>query len=174
MTALVAAAIIGIGNGFRRDDGAGPAVVALLRERALARPLPPGTVLRECDGDPGRLIGLWENTGLAVVVDACFSSSPRPGRIHRWCPAPDALSAPAARRHSTHGLGLVDTVRLAHSLGRGPGRLVVYAVEGADRSLGTGLTPSVAEAVRTLVACVEGEVVRHAGTALRGLPAEGS
>ncbi|GAA3784676.1 hydrogenase maturation protease [Streptomyces chiangmaiensis] len=173
MTASVDATVVGIGNEFRRDDGVGHSVIALLRERTMARPLPPGTVVQECDGDPGRLIALWEATGLTVVVDACFPSPACPGRIHRWCPAPDTLPGCApSGRHSTHGLGLVETLHLARSLGRGPGRLIVYAVEGADRSLGTGLTPSVAQAVRPLAERIEEEVIRHAEAAPREPPAD--
>jgi hydrogenase maturation protease len=164
VTASAGAVVIGVGNAFRRDDGVGPAVLTLLRQRALARPLPSGTRLHECDGDPGRLIGLWENAGLAVVVDAFFPPSPHPGRVHRWCPAPGTLSdLLGTQRHSTHGLGLAETVRLAHSLGRGPGRLLVYAVEGAEHCLGTGLTPPVARAVRPLTEHIEQDLVRHAG-----------
>jgi hydrogenase maturation protease len=166
-------AVIGIGNEFRRDDGVGWAVVALLRDRAAVRPLPPGTALHECDGDPGRLIGLWENTSLTIVIDACFPASAYPGRTHRWCPAPDASLRPAVSgRHSTHGLGLVETLHLAHSLGRRPDRLIVYAVEGADHSLGTGLTPSLAEAVQPLAERVEEDLAWHGEAALRGLAAE--
>lgn len=174
MTACVETAVIGIGNEFRRDDGAGHAVIALLRERATACPLPPGTVLQACDGDPGRLIALWQGAGLTVVVDACFPSPAYPGRVHRWHPAPDALlrRADAPALHSTHALGLAETVHLSRSLGHGPGRLIVYAVEGADRSLGTGLTPPVAEAVRTLVELIEEDVVRQA-EASRGEPCAG-
>lgn len=168
MTASVNALVIGIGNVFRRDDGVGPAVLSLLKKRALAQPLPPHTVLQECDGDPGRLIGLWENVALAVVVDACFPPSPRSGHVHRWCPAPGALPGPAGtQRHSTHGFGLLETLRLADSLGRGPGRLIVYAVEGAERCLGTGLTPSVIRAVGPLAERIEQDVVRHAEAAAR-------
>ncbi|MFE1752518.1 hydrogenase maturation protease [Streptomyces anandii] len=163
MRTSAGAVVVGVGNVFRRDDGVGPAVLALLEERARARPLPHGTVLRECDGDPARLLGLWENAGLAVVVDACFPPSAHPGRVHRWCPVPGATPVPTGtRRHSTHGLGLLETIRLAHSLGRKPGRLVVYAVEGAERHLGTGLTPSVARAVLPLTEHVERDLVRHA------------
>ncbi|MGW1259399.1 hydrogenase maturation protease [Streptomyces sp. NPDC002513] len=163
MAAFAGTAVIGIGNEFRRDDGVGHAVIALLRKRSAARPLPPGTVVQECDGDPGRLIDLWQDTGLAVVVDACFPSPAHPGRIHRWYPAQGApVRWPTAGRHSSHALGLFESVHLAQSLGRGPGRLIVYAVEGADRSLGTGLTPSVAEAARRLVERIEEDVVRQA------------
>ncbi|MGV9246005.1 hydrogenase maturation protease [Streptomyces sp. NPDC003710] len=169
VTASAGAAVIGIGNEYRRDDGVGNALITLLGERATVRPLPQGTVVQECDGDPGRLIGLWENRDLAVVVDACFPSPARPGRIHRWCPAPDApLCWATAGRHSTHGLGLVETVHLARMLGRCPGRLVVYAVEGADRSLGAGLTAAVAEAVRPLAERIEAELVQFVEAARRG------
>ncbi|TFE47866.1 hydrogenase maturation protease [Streptomyces sp. ICN441] len=162
--------VIGIGNEFRRDDGVGWAAVALLGVRAGRRALPAGTALVRSDGDPGRLIELWENTALAVVVDACFPSPARPGRTHRWSGgAEDGPLRPAGpARHSTHGLGLAEALHLGDSLGRGPGRLVVYAVEGADRSLGTGLTPAVARAVPLLVRRVEEDVVRYGGAAAPG------
>lgn len=43
--------VIGVGNEFRRDDGAGPAVVGQLRDR-----VPPGVELVITDGEPARLI----------------------------------------------------------------------------------------------------------------------
>ncbi|MFH0245725.1 hydrogenase maturation protease [Streptomyces sp. HK10] len=173
MTPSAGTAVIGIGNEFRRDDGAGWAVVGLLRDRAARRPLPPGTVLAECGGDPGRLIALWEGAGLTVVVDACFPPSARPGRIHRWCRGPgEVLRAAHPGRHSTHGFGLAEALRLGESLGRGPDRLVVYAVEGADHSPGRGLTPAVACAVRHLALRAEADIGRHAGTPARGAQAE--
>jgi hydrogenase maturation protease len=48
----------------------------------------------------------------------------------------------------------------------------VYAVEGADHSLGTGLTPSLAEAVQPLAERVEEDLAWHGEAALRGLAAE--
>ena len=57
--------VIGVGNEFRRDDGAGPAVVARLRDLA-----PPGVRLVITDGEPTRLIDAWAGAALAVVVDA--------------------------------------------------------------------------------------------------------
>ncbi|AXE24267.1 peptidase M52 [Streptomyces globosus] len=162
MEALTAAAVIGLGNGFRRDDGVGPVVVGLLRERSAQRRLPADTVLAECDGDPGRLIELWDNTALAIVVDACFPPSAQPGRTHRWDAAADGGLRPAAAgRHSTHGLGLADALRLGAVLGRSPGRLIVYAVEGADRSMGVGITPAVARAVPRLIRRIAADIGQH-------------
>ncbi|MFJ1706670.1 hypothetical protein [Kitasatospora sp. NPDC088346] len=51
---------------------------------------------------------------------------------------------------SSHGLGLADTVELARELGRLPALLVVYAVDGADCSRGTGLSAPVEAAVNSL------------------------
>ncbi|MFE7430704.1 hydrogenase maturation protease [Streptomyces sp. NPDC014735] len=169
MESLTRTAVIGIGNEFRRDDGVGWAVVALLGEQSTRRPLPVDTVLARSDGEPGRLIALWENAGLAVVVDACFPPSARPGRTHRWCDEPaGVLRAAAAGRHSTHGIGLAEALRLGESLGSLPDRLVLYAVEGADHSPGFGLTPEVAHAVPRLARRIKVDIEGRGGPPSRG------
>ncbi|MFD0418699.1 hydrogenase maturation protease [Streptomyces sp. NPDC127108] len=159
-------AVVGVGNEYRHDDGVGWAVVGRMRERAARRPLPPGTTLATCDGDPVRLISLWEGAGLAVVVDAAHTHPGAPGRVHRIELDAARLARPPAT--SSHGLGLGEAVELARVLGRLPGRLVVYAVEGGDSSLGTGLSSAVAEAVAPLAEAVEVELVRHRDAAARG------
>ncbi|GAA2280381.1 peptidase M52 [Streptomyces ruber] len=156
--------VIGVGNEFRHDDGVGCAVLARLAERAAGRPplppLPPGTVLTACDGDPARLLGLWENAGLAVVVDAARAEPSRPGRVHRLV-LDAARPGRSATATSSHGLGLGDAVELSRVLGRLPDRLVVYAVEGADRSPGKGLSAPVAARVDALARDVVEEAVRY-------------
>ncbi|EME97091.1 hydrogenase maturation protease [Streptomyces mobaraensis NBRC 13819 = DSM 40847] len=151
--------VIGVGNEFRRDDGVGPAVVGRLGRRAARDGPPPGARLVCCDGEPGRLIGLWEGVELAVVVDAAHAHPGCPGRVHRLeldgCPAWRGESA------SSHGLGLGEAVELARALDRLPRRLVVYAVEGSDGSLGTGLSPAVAAAVGPLAERIGREIARY-------------
>ncbi|WJV44732.1 hydrogenase maturation protease [Streptomyces flavofungini] len=159
-------AVMGVGNEYRRDDGLGPAVVARLRRRTMVRPLPPGTTLGTCDGDPGRLITLWEGADLAVIVDAAHAHPGVPGRVHRIELDAERLTQPPAA--GSHGLGLGEAVELARVLDRLPGRLVVFAVEGADHSLGTGLSPAVAAVVGPLAESVEREIVRHRDAAARG------
>jgi hydrogenase maturation protease len=139
--------VIGVGNEFRRDDGAGPAVVGQLRDLA-----PPGVGLVITDGEPTRLIEAWAGAELAVVVDAVRAQPPRPGQIHRF--VVDRPAAGRARPASSHGFGLDDAVGLAVALGRMPGRLIVHAIEAADLTHGTGLTPAVAAAVETVAAAV--------------------
>jgi hydrogenase maturation protease len=163
MTTRPGIAVIGVGNEFRRDDGAGPAVILRLRERAAVRVLLQGALpaveLAECDGDPVRLIELWQRAELAVVVDAAHAHPARPGRVHRL--ELDSATPDRPTGTSSHGLGLGEAVELARALDRLPRRLVVYAVEGADTALGVGLSTAVAAAVAEVADSVEAEVVRH-------------
>ena len=139
--------MIGVGNEFRHDDGAGPQLVGWLREHA-----PPGVELRLSDGDPAGMIEAWEGAALAVVVDAVRAEPAVPGRLHRLVltrggPAPEGAV-------SSHGLGLGEAIGLATALGRMPDRLIVHAVEAGDVSHGVGLTPAVADAVTRLADAV--------------------
>ncbi|MFE7329669.1 hydrogenase maturation protease [Streptomyces sp. NPDC057565] len=157
-------AVIGVGNEFRHDDGVGWVVVAQLAERAEERPLPSGTALLACDGDPARLITLWEETDLAIVVDAAHAHPRHPGRLHRLKLDGGRLSQTGSAT-STHGLGLGDAVELARELDRLPKQLVVYAIEGANNSLGTGLSVPVAAIVEPLTERIAKEVALHVSSA---------
>lgn len=157
MTVSTRVAIIAIGDPDRHDDGVPQAVLSRLRERATERPLPPGTRLAVCDPDPARLIRLWENTELAVVLEPAHARPSHPGRIYRL-----ELDSAALWRAGTmrpHGLG--EAVNVGRALGRLPGRLVAYAVDGADTSLGRGISGPVAATVGQLVTCAEAEIARH-------------
>jgi len=71
---------------------------------------------------------------------------------------------------SSHGMGLGEAVELARVLGRLPERLVVYAVEGEDVSVGRGLSAPVRTAVAVVAERVRQEIQRHRRTPT-GLPA---
>jgi hydrogenase maturation protease len=143
--------VIGVGNEYRRDDGAGPAVLARLRDR-----VPPGVELVLTDGEPTRLIDAWTSASLAVVVDAVCADPPRPGRVHRF--ELDRPLAGATRTASSHGFGLDDAIQLALVLDRMPSRLIVYAIEAADLTQGTGLTPLVAAVVDEAASAILGDI----------------
>jgi hydrogenase maturation protease len=134
--------VIGVGDRFRRDAGAGPAVVSLLRGRLT------GVRLVTCDNEPTTLIDLWSGARLAVVIHAVRAVDGQVGRVHR-------LSAqhPAATRtgiaHS-HLAGLGDAVALARSLDLMPASLLLLAVQVDDVGMGIGLSPAVQRAVRRI------------------------
>ncbi|MBD0694952.1 hydrogenase maturation protease [Streptomyces sp. CBMA123] len=143
--------VIGVGNEYRHDDGV---AVAVLAELAADGPAVDRITL--CDGEPTRLMELWEDADLAVVVDAVHSHPGEPGRIHRVDVDADHLLAdPLAGEDAaagTHGLGLGHAVALAAALAKLPRELLIIAVEGADFSIGEGLSPAVADAVPRVVA----------------------
>lgn len=132
--------MIGVGNTFRRDDGAGIAVTR------AARPLmPPGVEVIELDGEPARLVEAWDGAAATFVVDAVRTGAPagtlhridaNVGRLPRWAPV-----------GGTHALGISTAVDLARALDRLPSHLIVYGVEGAAFEDGSSLTPDVADAV---------------------------
>ena len=139
--------VIGVGNEFRRDDGAGPAVIGRLRGL-----VPAGVTLVITDGEPTRLIEAWTGAALAVVVDAVRAEPSHPGRAHRF--VVDRPRADVARTASSHGFGFDDAIALALALDRMPGRLIVHAIEAADLTQGPGLTPAVDMAVGVVVAAI--------------------
>jgi len=166
-------AVIGVGNEFRGDDGVGLSIVTCLRGRARRNPLPPGVMLCTCDGEPARLLSLWEGADIAIVIDAGRTGVPDSvGEVHRFV-SDGTLPQPEPDATSSHGLGLAAAVELARVLGRLPRILIVYAVEGGEFGLGLGLSPAVSAAVEPTARRVENEVRKFAlatGRAARRRP----
>jgi hydrogenase maturation protease len=149
--------IFGLGNEFRRDDGAGLAVAGRLRARALR-----GVTVLAGPGEPSALLAGWTGAALAIVVDAVVASPPVPGRLHRLVAGQDGTAPPGwPAAASSHGLGLAEAIGLGAALDRLPGRLILHGVEAAELALGAGLSPAVAAALPALEQAV-----------LRDLPAE--
>jgi hydrogenase maturation protease len=138
-------ALIGIGNRFRRDDGAGLEVARLLRLAA-----PPRVRISEQEGEPASLLEAWSDADEALLVDGVFSGA-APGTLHRFEVGEEPLPAELFRP-STHILGVAEAVELGRELGRLPKRLAVYGIEGESFEHGEGLTATVQAAVQSLVA----------------------
>ncbi len=154
-------AVIGVGNPFRRDDGAGPETVERLRDR-----VPQGVTVTALDGEPTGLLEAWSGAALAVVVDTVVCEPRDPGRLHR---VTAASSLARGTTTATHGLGVVEAVRLAMALDRMPGFLVLFGVEAADVGFGPGLSPQVAAAIPALVDAVLAELEAPDNRLRRGL-----
>jgi hypothetical protein len=71
----------------RGQHGVGPAVIDRLRRRRLAGVTLAGVTLAECDGEASRLLELWRDAALVIVVDAVRAGTPgEPGRGGRRRP----------------------------------------------------------------------------------------
>ena len=140
--------VIGVGNAYRGDDGAGPAVIAMLRTEEL-----PGARLLECDGDCSALLDAWQGTDAVVLIDAVSSDAP-PGTIYRF----DALAQALPREvsfQSTHAFGVAEALGLARALGQLPAYLILYAIEGKSFETGISLSDEVEAAVQKVAQLVK-------------------
>ena len=144
--------VIGVGNPFRRDDGAGPEVARRVRAAT-----PSWVDVVEHDGEPAGLLDVWEGADLAVVVDAVRSRASSPGSVHRVL-VEAATGVGETSGVSSHAGGPGDAVALARALDRLPTRLVLYGIEGAAFSVGLGLTPSVEASVAAVAEQIVSEV----------------
>lgn len=133
--------VAGIGNEYRSDDGAGPAVANYVASRA------PGVVESRVVSEPLDLLGTWDEADLAVVVDATRSGS-EPGTVQVVDLGDGEDTGAYLGTVSTHGLDLARVLRLARAIGRAPVRVVVVGVEGANFEDGPDLSAAVNGAVR--------------------------
>jgi hydrogenase maturation protease len=142
--------VIGIGNAWQGDDGAGLAAARLVRERA-----PEGVEVLELEGEPVSLVDALAGADEVFLVDAVRSGA-EPGTVHRI----DASDGPVPARlsaASTHTLGVGEALELARALGRLPRRVVLYGIEAESLAAGEELTPAVVRAVDEVVGQVLAE-----------------
>lgn len=132
--------VIGVGNAYRGDDGAGIAVARKLAAQRL-----PGVRVMEMNGEGTSLVEAWKDAPSVLLVDA-VSSGAVPGTIHRFeaqvGPLPTGLE-----HRSSHSFGVAEAVEVARALGRLPSHMVVYGIEGGLFAPGQGLSPEVERAV---------------------------
>jgi hydrogenase maturation protease len=132
--------VAGLGNEYRRDDGAGPVTAARIVAHLPAEDIGPIV-------DPLDLLGRWDNADLAIVIDAVRSGS-TPGSV-RVVELPSGDGGHG--KTSTHGISLGGVWRLAQAVGRAPTRVIVVGIEGVDFGNGPGLSAAVDAAIPVAV-----------------------
>jgi hydrogenase maturation protease len=145
------AAVIGVGNRFRHDEGVGPAVIDRLRGMGLDN-----VTLAESDGEAGALIMLWDRQRLAILIDAMQADPSHPGRVHRL-----VVPKPAVERLRAVGAlatDVGDSAEIARMSGRLPGTLIVFGIETGDVAAGSGLSPAVDAAVERVAEEIAAEI----------------
>lgn len=137
--------IIGIGNYERGDDGAGLEVA-----RRLATNPPKDWDVSLTDGEPTKLMSIWDGYHNVIAVDAVMTGSAPIGSIFKW----DASTTPLPAEHyvsSSHALGLCEAIELARILKRLPARIQVIGIEGGSYDYSTHISPAVEKAVEMVV-----------------------
>jgi hydrogenase maturation protease len=146
--------VIGIGNGLRGDDAAGPMVVGLLNRRLGEE------VAVVSGGDVAELTTLWEGRAAVVVVDAMTSGRP-PGTVARYDAVAGSLPVQGFGG-SSHAFGLVEAIELSRALGTLPAKLVIYGIELASAAIGSAPSPAVVAAVQVVVEAIAAEITTPA------------
>jgi len=137
-------AIIGIGNPFRGDDGAGWAVI-----EALEGKMPAQIKLSKIRGEIAEILEYFESYPVIYLIDACVGSAST-GTWKRM----DALVDPVdfeQSQTSTHGLSISQAISLAKNLNQLPSKLILYAIYGDHYTTSQGLSSKVAKAIPFIV-----------------------
>lgn len=151
--------IIGVGNPWRGDDGAGLWIARRLREK-----LPPHIVIEECSGDQTRLLDLWCGAKRVLLVDVVCSGA-APGTLHRLGGEDGRILRGA--NLSSHSAGIAEILELGCALTLLPDELLIYAIEGRDFTAGAPISPDVMAGAERAVELILAELngagdVRHA------------
>ncbi len=136
--------VIGIGNPFRRDDGAGIEVARRLKAR-----LSPGITVIEQSGEAAALMDAWQGAETVILIDALVSGA-APGALRCIDLRTEKLPAGLCRA-SSHALGVAEAVALARQFKQLPARPVLIGIEGQDFSEGTEFSGAVAGAIENAV-----------------------
>ena len=140
--------IVGIGNIFRRDDGAGIEVVRRLAARDLE-----GAELKEESGEGASLMEAWRGYRSVILVDAVSSGFPA-GALHFLNPLEKKVPSEFFH-YSTHAFSVAESVEMARALEILPERMWIYGIEGKDFGSGEGLTAEIERSVREVVRILE-------------------
>ncbi|MCL5266826.1 MAG: hydrogenase maturation protease [Bacteroidetes bacterium] len=143
--------IVGVGNEFRGDDGAGVLVVRKLREK-----VPADVRTAELMGDQSDLLELMRSTDALVIIDAVRSSAAA-GTIFRV----DASEEPMPENFfsfSTHAFDSAQVVELARALKALPRKVIFYGIVGKEFSYTSRLTPDVTESINLIQTNILNEI----------------
>jgi hydrogenase maturation protease len=136
--------IIGIGNEFRGDDGAGLVAAGILKAEGLA-----GVEIKQESGEGAILLESWQGYETAIIIDAARGGA-TPGTIHRFEIKDEPLPRSMFNSCSSHAFSVVEAVEMGKLLNRLPVNLIIYGIEGKSFGMGLGLSDEIQKAVENL------------------------
>ena len=142
------AAIIGVGNPLRADDGVGIILLNKLKQRQQNLP----SHLDFIDGGTGgmRLLHLFETYTFVLLIDAVdFCQKPGYAQLINLHEFDKTSSFP--RSFSTHEFDLHQLFTLAASLQQLPDHCYLYGIQPKDISFGTAMTDEIQRRLQSYV-----------------------
>jgi len=145
--------IVGVGNVYRGDDGAGILVARFLRRHFGDR-----VKIIGFDFSFEDLLDLWEGIDFVVLIDSIASSVVQAGKIYRIETTQGLIGD--FKFYSTHSLGVAEYIELARSLGRMPKELIIYGISGGNFNAGDSISGRVKQACKVLSLQILDEIMR--------------
>ncbi len=139
--------VIGIGNPLMADDGVGPYVVSLLRERGV------NAGLIELDTPGYSLLTYISDCQTVIIVDAADFGG-RVGEI-RQTPKAGIRSGKSSSRLDSHSIDLVAVLDYAQTLQMLPPTVWLYCIQVRDVYPHFGLSNQVAQAAQYAARLIE-------------------
>jgi hydrogenase maturation protease len=137
--------IVGCGNPVAGDDSAGLEIVRRLSELGDC-----GCDLRAETAPSIELLDVFSLTDVILFVDA-VNSGGVPGTLYLTSLPSEELQPRALGFLSSHGWGLVETLKLAHALGRTIPRLFLLGIEAGTIAQGAPRSAAVEQAIALVV-----------------------
>lgn len=142
--------VVGIGNPYRGDDGAGFAVID-----GLEKSLSSSVKLLKLRGDIAELIDIFANYQTVYLVDACRSNEEQ--EDWRRLDVQKESIKDENPQTSTHGFGITQAISLAKNLDKLPDKLILYAINGNQYSISDVISPSVYASVNSVIKAILNE-----------------
>jgi len=136
--------IIGIGNEFRSDDGAGIVCAKKLKEKVNSN-----VSVIENDGDGAKLMESWKGIDNVILIDS-ISTGEKPGTIHNFN-ANETKFPKENFIHSSHLFSVSEAIETSKILKSLPGNLVIYGIEGKSYEPGGNISDEVIKSIDKLV-----------------------
>lgn len=152
MTKKMPILVIGMGERLRHDDALGLFVAHKIKALNYGQVMVINGI-----ADSASLMEKWSGAGNVFVIDA-VSSGAEAGKIYRFDAVLEEIPGNFGKSDSTHAMGLYDSIRLSRALGELPESLIVYGIEGADFSMGEGLSASAKKSALQVVEMIKNEI----------------
>ncbi len=149
--------VIGLGNIYRKDDGAG----IIAAEKIQAMDIEKVKVTTSI-ADNAALIESWANADFTFIIDAA-SSGAKPGTVFRFDAFTERIPEGLFANLSTHSLNLTQAFELGKVLGKLPQSLIVFGIEGIAFNHGEGLSLEVEKATIKISDQIKCEIEEFVG-----------
>lgn len=134
--------LIGLGQALRGDDGVGPLVTRLVRDKA-------GIDVVDYESTSSLLTAAWSQDDHVIIVDAAYQPELVTGSLLQFF-ADANLRLPSSPYTSSHGLNLAAALELVRILGRMPRELAILVIVGENFAPLAPMTPVVRAAAEGL------------------------